>query len=328
MGIDIQYLLFLQDIRVATGGVFNEFFNGISKFAVEVMIFLPYVIFWAVNKKWGYRYIATLCLGDLINGVLKLMVCAYRPWIRSSQVEPAGDSKVAATGYSFPSGHTMVATTMYGTTLVWQWKKRRWLAILCGVLVLLTGFSRNFLGVHTPQDVLVGMCESILLILITGFVMKHLDGKKKTADILTAAGIAAVILILVYITLKPYPMDYVDGVLLVDPQVMMVDTFRACGAFLGFLIGSFIERHFIHYEIPEQKGHLALLTFVGLAIMFGWRSYFAGATVVAAFGSHWGNLIAMAIMTLFAMTIWPLCIRKFSRDPSTAGYNRNHTQGA
>ncbi len=49
MGIDIQYLLFLQGIRNATGGIFNEFFNALSKFAVDILSFLPFIVFWSVN---------------------------------------------------------------------------------------------------------------------------------------------------------------------------------------------------------------------------------------------------------------------------------------
>ena len=108
MGFDIQYLLWLQELRNATGGIFDEFFNAVSKFAVDIMPYLPFVIFWAVDKKWGYRFITTWGIGELVNGMIKLTVCAYRPWIRSDLIEPAGDSKVAATGYSFPSGHTTV----------------------------------------------------------------------------------------------------------------------------------------------------------------------------------------------------------------------------
>ena len=115
--MDIQYLLWLQELRNATGGAFDELFNALSKFAVDIMPFLPFVIFWCVDKKWGYRYITTWGIGEVVNGIVKLTVCAYRPWIRSSAIEPAGDSKVAATGYSFPSGHTMVATVTYGTTV-------------------------------------------------------------------------------------------------------------------------------------------------------------------------------------------------------------------
>ena len=308
--MDIQYLLWLQELRNATGGIFDELFNALSKFAVDIMPFLPFVIFWCVDKKWGYRYITTWGIGEIVNGILKLTVCAYRPWIRSDLIEPAGDSKVAATGYSFPSGHTMVATVTYGTTFVWQKDRKRWLAILCAVLIALTAFSRNFLGVHTPQDVIVGFCESVIIILAVGAVQKRIEGNEKLLDILTLVGACAVIITLVYIMLKPYPMDYVDGQLLVDPQKMMNDTFKACGAFTGFLLGSYIDRHYLQYEIPVGAPGLPILTVTGAAIMFAWKEFFAPATIVAALGGHWGNMIARFIMVLFAMWVWPVVIRK------------------
>ncbi len=312
--LDIQYLLVLQELRNSTGGIFDEIFNSLSKFAVDIMPFLPFVIFWCSDKKWGYRFISTWGLGELVNGIIKLTVCAYRPWIRSDLIEPAGDSKVAATGYSFPSGHTMVATVTYGSVVAWQKDKRRWLAVLCGVLLLLTGFSRNFLGVHTPQDVLVGMAESVIIILVVGKVQEKIDGNDRMTDILTIIGAVVVVLTLVYITVKPYPMDYVDGKLLVDPQAMMNDTFKACGAFLGFLIGSYLDRHYLKYEIPTGAAELPMLTCAGAAIMFGWKEWFAPATLEAAFGSHWGNLLARGIMVFFAMTVWPMVIRKSCTD--------------
>ena len=308
--MDIQYLLWLQEIRNATGGVFDEFFNALSKFAVDIMPFLPFVVFWGADKKWGYRFITTWGIGEIINGIIKLTVCAYRPWIRSDLIEPAGDSKTAATGYSFPSGHTLVATVTYGTTIVWQKDKRRWLAILCGVLILLTGFSRNFLGVHTPQDVIVGFCESVVIIIVVGIVQKKVEGNERVIDIFTLVGIIAVVGTLLYILFKPYPMDYVDGQLLVDPQKMMNDSFKACGAFLGFMIGSYCDRHYLKYEIPVGAPELPILTCTGAAIMFGWKEFFAPATIVAAFGSHWGNMIARGLMVLFAMCIWPMFITK------------------
>ncbi len=314
--MDIQYLLWLQELRNATGGMFDEFFNALSKFAVDIMPFLPFVVFWSADKKWGYRFITSWGLAEIINGIIKLTVCAYRPWIRSDLIEPAGDSKVAATGYSFPSGHTTIATVTYGTTISWQWNKRRWLAVLCGVLIVLTGFSRNFLGVHTPQDVIVGFIESIIIILAVGFAQKKLEGKEKLLDILTIAGVAAVVLTIIYIMTKPYPMDYVDGQLLVDPQKMMNDTFKACGSFLGLLLGSFLDRHYLKYRIPVGSAGLPMLTVTGAAIMFGWKEWFAPATITAALGGHWGNLTARFIMVLFALTVWPWVITKTCKSES------------
>lgn len=309
--MDIQYLLMLQELRNATGGIFDEFFNALSKFAVDVLPFLPFVIFWGVDKKWGYFFLTTHWTGELLNGVIKLTVCAYRPWIRSDLIEPAGDSKVAATGYSFPSGHTRTATTIYGDVFVWQKDRRKWLAICCAVLILLTGFSRNFLGVHTPQDVLVAFIESVFVIYVVSRVSKRVEGNEKLLDILTVVGVVAVIAALAYIQLKHYPLDYTsDGTLLVDPQKMMNDCFKACGSFLGLMVGSYVDRHYIHYEIPFGSKNLPVLVCVGAAITMAWKDLFAPATIVLAFGGHWGNFIARFLMLIFAMVAWPLVIKK------------------
>ena len=312
MSFDIQYLLWLQDLRNATGGMFDEFFNALSKFAVDVLPFLPYIVFWGCDKKWGYRFMTAFWSGEMVNGLLKLTVCAYRPWIRSDLIEPAGDSKVAATGYSFPSGHSTNATTMYGTTIAWQKDKRRWLAITLGIILFLTCFSRNFLGVHTPQDVVVGFTCSLIIVILVGVIQNKVGDNEALIDKLTFVGLILVVAALIYIQVKPYPMDYVDGKLLVDPQKMMNDTFKACGGLTGFLIGSYIERHHLKYEIPvgDAALRLPLLTCIGAAIMFAWKELFASATIVQAFGGHWGNFIARCIMTLFALTLWPMFIKK------------------
>ncbi len=308
--MDIQYLLWLQELRNASGGVFDEFFNGISKVAVDLMPFLPFFIFWCVDKKWGYRFITTFGLAGLLNGIIKLTVCAYRPWIRSDLIEPAGDSKVAATGYSFPSGHTTEATAVYGTVTLWQKDVRRWLAILGGVLIALTGFSRNFLGVHTPQDVVVGFASTLIIIIAVEKAGEKIAGDEKKLDGLSFIGLLVVIASLIYIMVKPYPMDYVDGKLLVDPVKMMNDTFKACGAFTGFLAGSYFERHLIKYEIPERSKNLPILGFVGFLITFSWKEFFAPATIVAALGGHWGHFIARFLMWFFVVAVWPIVITK------------------
>ena len=90
MPIDLQYLVWLQDLRAATGGIFDEIFNALSKVSVEIMPFLPFLVFWGLSRKWGYRFMLTHMCGELLNGIIKLTVCAYRPWIRSDQIVPAG----------------------------------------------------------------------------------------------------------------------------------------------------------------------------------------------------------------------------------------------
>lgn len=65
-------------------------------------------------------------------------------------------------GYSFPSGHAMNAITVYGILLFLLWRNiptrmgRIILATFCILMIFSIGFSRIYLGVHYPSDVLAG----------------------------------------------------------------------------------------------------------------------------------------------------------------------------
>ena len=77
------------------------------------------------------------------------------------------DPILSLTGYSFPSGHTMAATVLYGVLaafLVTKIKAWQWRALILGVagcLILLVGFSRIYLGAHYLSDVVAAMAEGL-----------------------------------------------------------------------------------------------------------------------------------------------------------------------
>ena len=118
----------------------------------------------------GWRLSATLILvstvgGSLLTIVLKGVFGRARP--------EHFDSGYTVSFYSFPSGHATVAAGFYGAlTLILAYRLRgfaRWAVVVVGVsLVLLIGFSRLYLGVHYPTDVLAGFLAAPLWLIFVG----------------------------------------------------------------------------------------------------------------------------------------------------------------
>lgn len=103
---------------------------------------------------------------QIFNQFLKNTFCVYRPWIRDSRIEPVSGAKSGATGYSFPSGHTASSTGVYGSLGIFCRKNYKLISIFSFILIFLIMFSRNWLGVHTPQDVIVAfLCGFVLIVL-------------------------------------------------------------------------------------------------------------------------------------------------------------------
>ena len=85
------------------------------------------------------------------------------------------DSGYHASFYSFPSGHATVAVGFYGMlTLVLAYRLRgvaRWAVVVSGIfVVLLIGFSRLYLGVHYPTDIVAGYLAALLWLVCVGAV--------------------------------------------------------------------------------------------------------------------------------------------------------------
>ncbi|MCQ2399541.1 MAG: phosphatase PAP2 family protein, partial [Clostridia bacterium] len=177
--MDIQILLFLQDMREALGGCLNGFFAFLTTVSVDYYIMLPgLILFWAINKRSGLIGLGSYGVACYSVSALKSTFCVYRPWIRSDLIKPLPEVMSGATGYSFPSGHSASVSSMYGG-LIAVYRKRKGLCILLGTVIALTMFSRLYVGVHPPQDLLVGLLVggigTAVALLVDRFVTLHPD---------------------------------------------------------------------------------------------------------------------------------------------------------
>ena len=315
--MDIEYLLFLQRFRESINDSLTPFMEGISLFAVTYLIMIPVFVYWVVSKRKGLYTLVSyyLCCG--FNAIVKLTVCAYRPWIRDARVHPAGDAITTATGYSFPSGHTVTAGPIYGGLAVVSWSWKKFVSVILGIFLLLTAFSRNYLGVHTPQDVFVGICESVFWLIIVAKILTYLDEHPEKENLLLLICFIVGWLGIAYITFKPYPMDYVDGKLLVDPQKMMNDGYGDICLLIAFPVARYIEKRWIGFQAPGLKGAGLAAGIVGLIPLFLMIKFMRPA-LDGVLGTHWGHFANTFIIVLYCIALWPLVIKAVSKTEAKA----------
>ena len=315
--MDIEYLLFLQRFRESINDSLTPFMEGISLFAVTYLIMIPVFVYWVVSKRKGLYTLVSyyLCCG--FNAIVKLTVCAYRPWIRDARVHPAGDAITTATGYSFPSGHTVTAGPIYGGLAVVSWSWKKFVSVILGIFLLLTAFSRNYLGVHTPQDVFVGICESVFWLIIVAKIFTYLDEHPEKENLLLLICFIVGWLGIAYITFKPYPMDYVDGKLLVDPQKMMNDGYGDICLLIAFPVARYIEKKWIGFQAPGLKGAGLAAGIVGLIPLFLMIKFMRPA-LDGVLGTHWGHFANTFIIVLYCIALWPLVIKAVSKTEAKA----------
>ena len=308
--MDISYLLFLQQFRIGINDALTPFLENLSLFAVTGLVFFPVFIYWCSSKKIGLRILGALSISRALTATIKLTVCAYRPWVRDARIIPAGDAITTATGYSFPSGHTTTATSIYGSAAAEYYKSRygKIAAAVLVLLVLLTAFSRNYLGVHTPQDVLTGMIVGAVSIWASIKFFSYAENKPEKENMILAAMLVFCVLALIYITFKSYPMDYVDGKLLTDPQKMMNDGYKDIGSLFGFCIGRFIEKTWIKFKETGLKAKGIITGIIGLIILYLIMEFLKNP-LAAALGKHWGGFALRSLTMIYVIAIYPLAIK-------------------
>ena len=147
----------------------SDFATPIAKFITNfggaiILIGLAFMLFIFIkNKKIGVSIISNLAIITVLNQLLKRIV--QRP-------RPTEFRIVEESGYSFPSGHSMVSMAFYGYLiyLIYKYVKNKYLKwisiILLSILICFIGISRIYLGVHYTSDVLGGFFISISYLII------------------------------------------------------------------------------------------------------------------------------------------------------------------
>lgn len=270
--MDIRYLLFLQSLRNASPQWLQVVFYWISEFIHGYLpIGIMAIIYWCLSKRMGTLMLMQASGANFVTQTVKNIACVYRPWVKDPAIIPYEGTLKNATGYSFPSGHSTAAVGFYGLLAKWaKDKKRIWAAVLCIVLMLLTCFSRNWLGAHTPQDVIAAMALALVCLLVFSKLLRWVDAHPEKDVVVAAVAVVLCVAMVIFALFRPYPMDYNEaGELLVDPFDMITDCMTNAALFGGFMIGWCIERRCIGFKVEGSAKDRVLRAVIGLIIVLG-----------------------------------------------------------
>ncbi len=161
----------------------SDFVTPIAKFvtnlggAITLLSITIILLLGLKNKKIGLAITLNLIISTGLNLLLKSIV--QRP-------RPDEFRLIDETGYSFPSGHSMVSMAFYGFFIYLIYKlvknqKMKWTFIIfLSIIICSIGISRIYLGVHYTSDVLAGFTISIsYLVIYTSMIKKFIRESKK-----------------------------------------------------------------------------------------------------------------------------------------------------
>lgn len=298
----MEVLYLLEKIRIP---ILNELMLLVTHLGEETaFLVVALVVFWCVDKYQGYYLLGVGLFGNMANQFLKILCRIPRPWVRDPDFVPLEDAIAEAGGYSFPSGHSQTAVGYLGCIAATQ--KNKIIRAVCIMLMFLVPFSRMYVGVHTPADVLVG--SGMALVMIFAFRPLLLADKKRIPWFFAVMTLLSVAY-LAYVELFPFPAD-------VDPDnyaSAVKNGYTFLGCFAGVLLVFFVDEKKTDFRTDAIWWAQILKAVLGLVAVLivkeGTRDI-----LEAIFGGH---LISRAVryflVVVMAGIIWPLSFPWFSK---------------
>lgn len=264
------------------------------------------IVFWCVDKKKGYYVMAVGFFGTLVNQFLKLIFRIPRPWVADPDFTVVEGAVEAATGFSFPSGHSTSSVGTFGAigyascNPVVKW--------ICYGICVLVPFSRLYLGVHTPADVLVGSGLSVLMILmLSPIVRKHSEsGTKKLLAMLLALSAG----LLLFTGFYPFAIAESE---LHNLTSGSKNAYTMLGAVAGLMVVYPLERKFVNFETKAVWWAQILKAILGFAVVLAVKEGLKNPLDALFAGHMAARAIRYFLVVLMAGLFWPMTFRWFSR---------------
>lgn len=151
-------------------------FLGSTPFITGLCVLVFVILLYKKQKEYAYKCAGILVISTLINNIVKVIVRRPRPEYIT----------VVENTFSYPSGHTMASVTLYGFLIYFILKSKISktykivFSIVLGIIPVLVGISRIYLGAHYFSDVFGGALLSIMLLSSIDIIYDKTLNRKKS----------------------------------------------------------------------------------------------------------------------------------------------------
>ena len=298
----MEFLYFLENLRTP---VLDKFMLAVTYLGDEIaFLVIAMILYWCVDKRKGYYVLSVGFIGTITNQFMKLCFRVPRPWVKDPEFTILEQAREAATGYSFPSGHTQSSVGTFGS--VAHSTKNKLIRVLAIIVAVLVPFSRMYIGVHTPADVLAAAGIALVLIFVLRPLILNRDGKyiPWILGIMTLLAIA----FLCFVELYPFPAD-------VDEHNLasgIKNAYTLLGSLLGLILAYILDEKWIHFPVKAVWWAQGIKIVVGLGLVLAVKSGLK-EPLNALFGASVGRAARYFLMVVVAGILWPLTFKWFSK---------------
>lgn len=309
----MRLLYFFESLRTP---FWDKFFLTITTMGDEVFfIAIALMIFWCINKNAGYYLMTTCFFGATLNQILKLSFRVPRPWVLDPNFSIVEAAREAATGYSFPSGHTQNAVAVFGCIAENSGKFskknsiRKLICTVCFAFIILVALSRLYLGVHTSYDVAVSIIISAVLVIVFKKIFDVAEKKPYLFYIIIASMLLVSIIYVIFAANQPADAAHA----LENVAAGQKYSWYFLGAITGIAAAYPLEKHFVNFETKAPFWVQVIKLVVGLVLVVMLKSVLK-APLSALFGGHLAaHGVRYFVVVFFAIFVWPASFRLFPK---------------
>ena len=305
----MSFLYFLESLR---NPILDAFFSLITLCGEEtIFMAVGMIVFWCFGKYRGYYLLCTGFFGTVINQFLKMLFRIPRPWVKDPNFTIVESAREAASGYSFPSGHTQSSVGLFGGLA--RAYKNKPVRVITIALCVLTPLSRMYLGVHTPADVLVSVCVALFLIFTAYPLFMKAESSPKVMYVMLGMLTSLVICFSLFVFLFDFP----ESVYYEENLHNLLSARKNAATLLGCMAGLIavytVDIKFIRFETHAVWWAQIIKAVGGLILVVATKELLRAPLDALFDGSLIARGIRYFIMVIIGGILWPMTFKYFAK---------------